>query len=168
MINEQYSYIAFGLLALSIVIIMASVIIPIRFYHRKRWKGLAIGCLLQPIICALLIFLLFFGFIGFHEYKLHRQKENAMVTLSVFAKDSLKTDTTTWYVTAGDECIVEINRRDRSFDVIRLDKSSVGVEDRIVVKFDVKKKQISATDFGKPVKVDSVDWEQVKNYLDAK
>jgi hypothetical protein len=44
----------------------------------------------------------------------------------------------------------------------------VGVEDRIVVKFNVKKKQVAATDFGKPIKVEKVDWEQVRDYLNKK
>ena len=47
-------------------------------------------------------------------------------------------------------------------------KTSVGVEDRIVVKFNVKKKQVVATDFGKPIKVEKVDWDQVRDYLNKK
>ena len=147
--------------ALSIIIVMASVIIPIRLFNWKRWKGLILGLVLQPIVCAILIFCVFMGIVGYTKSKADRQRESAMVAVCTVQTDSAKTDTLTWYIKADDECF-------QAFDVIRLDQASVGVEDRIVVKFNVKKKQVVATDFGKPIKVEKVDWDQVRDYLNKK
>ena len=151
MINENYIYVGMLAIALSIIIVMASIIIPIRLFNWKRWKGLILGLVLQPIVCAILIFCVFMGFVGYHESKTNRQRESAMVAVCTLRADSAKTDTLI-----------------KAFDVIRLDQASVGVEDRIVVKFNVKKKQVVATDFGKPIKVEKVDWEQVRDYLNKK
>lgn len=165
MINENYIYILILAFALSIIIVMASIIIPIRLFNWKRWKGLFLGLVLQPIVCAILIFCVFMGIVGYHESKTNRQRESAMVAVCTLRTDSAKTDTLTWYIKADDECF-QVDKKDiRAFDVIRLDQASVGVEDRIVVKFNVKKKQVVATDFGKPIKVEKVDWEQVKAYF---
>lgn len=165
MINENYIYILILAFALSIIIVMASVIIPIRFYNWKRWKGLVLGLVLQPIVCAILIFCVFMGFVGYHESKTNRQRESAMVAVCTLRTDSAKTDTLTWYIKADDECFRVNDKKVKAYDVIRLDQASVGVDDRIVVKFDAKKKQVVATDFGKPIKVEKVDWEQVKAYF---
>jgi hypothetical protein len=154
--------------ALSIIIVMASVIIPIRLFNWKRWKGLILGLVLQPIVCAILIFCVFMGIVGYHESKTNRQRESAMVAVCTLRADSAKTDTLTWYIKADDECFQVYKKDIKAFDVIRLDQASVGVEDRIVVKFNVKKKQAVATDFGKPIKVEKVDWEQVQDYLNTK
>ena len=165
MINENYIYILILAFALSIIIVMASVIIPIRFYNWKRWKGLVLGLVLQPIVCAILIFCVFMGFVGYHESKTNRQRESAMVAVCTVQEDSAETDTLTWYIKADDECFRVNDKKVKAYDVIRLDQASVGVDDRIVVKFDAKKKQVVATDFGKPIKVEKVDWEQVKAYF---
>ena len=168
MINENYIYILILAFALSIIIVMASIIIPIRLFNWKRWKGLFLGLVLQPIVCAILIFCVFMGFVGYHESKTNRQRESAMVAVCTLRTDSAKTDTLTWYIKADDECF-QVDKKDiRAFDVIRLDQASVGVEDRIVVKFNVKKKQVVATDFGKPIKFEKVDWDQVRDYLNKK
>ena len=168
MINENYIYVLMLAFALSIIIVMASVIIPIRLFNWKRWKGLILGLVLQPIVCAILIFCVFMGIVGYHESKTNRQRESAMVAVCTLRADSAKTDTLTWYIKADDECFLVDDKEFKAFDVIRLGHSSVGVEDRIVVKFNVKKKQAVATDFGKPIKVEKVDWEQVRDYLNKK
>jgi hypothetical protein len=147
---------------------MASVIIPIRLFNWKRWKGLILGLVLQPIVCAILIFCVFMGIVGYTKAKADRQRESAMVAVCTVKADSTKTDTLTWYIKADDECFLVDDKEFKAFDVIRLGHSSVGVEDRIVVRFNVKKKQAVATDFGKPIKVEKVDWEQVRDYLNKK
>lgn len=168
MINENYIYVLMLAIALSIIIVMASVIIPIRLFNWKRWKGLILGLVLQPIVCAILIFCVFMGIFGYTKFKVDRQRESAMVAVCTVQTDSAKTDTLTWYIKADDECFQVYKKDIRAFDVIRLDQASVGVEDRIVVKFNVKKKQVVATDFGKPIKVEKVDWDQVRDYLNKK
>ena len=168
MINENFIYLLILAFALSIIIIMASIIIPIRLFNWKRWKGLILGLVLQPIVCAILIFCVFMGIVGYTKSKADRQRESAMVAVCTVQTDSAKTDTLTWYIKADDECFQVYKKDIKAFDVIRLDQASVGVEDRIVVKFNVKKKQVVATDFGKPIKVEKVDWDQVRDYLNKK
>ena len=108
------------------------------------------------------------GIVGYTESKANRQRESAMVAVCTLRADSAKTDTLRWYIKADDECFQVYKKDIKAFDVIRLDQASVGVEDRIVVKFNVKKKQVVATDFGKPIKVEKVDWDQVRDYLNKK
>ena len=139
---------------------MASVIIPIRLFNWKRWKGLILGLVLQPIVCAILISCVFMGIVGYTESMANRQRESAMVAVCTLRADSAKTDTLRWYIKADDECFQVYKKDIKAF--------SVGVEDRIVVKFNVKKKQVVATDFGKPIKVEKVDWDQVRDYLNKK
>ena len=74
MINENYIYVLMLAFALSIIIVMASVIIPIRLFNWKRWKGLILGLVLQPIVCAILIFCVFMGIVGYTESKVDRQR----------------------------------------------------------------------------------------------
>ena len=166
MINENYIYVLMLAFALSIIIV--SVIIPIRLFNWKRWKGLILGLVLQPIVCAILISCVFMGIVGYTKSKADRQRESAMVAVCTVQTDSAKTDTLRWYIKADDECFQVYKKDIKAFDVIRLDQASVGVEDRIVVKFNVKKKQVVATDFGKPIKVEKVDWDQVRDYLNKK
>ena len=64
MINENYIYVLMLAFALSIIIVMASIIIPIRLFNWKRWKGLVLGLVLQPIVCAILIICVFMGIVG--------------------------------------------------------------------------------------------------------
>ena len=53
------------------------------------------------------------------------------------------------------------------YDVIRLDSVAAGVsvDDRIVVRFDLKNQQVTATDYDQPIEVLRVDWEKVKAYF---
>ena len=120
------------------------------------------------IIIVMASVCVFMGIVGYHESKTNRQRESAMVAVCTLRADSAKTDTLRWYIKADEECF-HVDKKDiKAFDVIRLDQASLGVEDRIVVKFNVKKKQVVATDFGKPIKVEKVDWEQVRDYLNKK
>ena len=73
----------------------------------------------------------------------------------------------TWYVKTDGECLLDSDDADDRFDVIRLDSLSAGVsvEDRIVVRFDIKNQKASATDFDQPAEVVDVNWEKVKDYF---
>jgi hypothetical protein len=43
--------------------------------------------------------------------------------------------------------------------------AGVSVEDRIVVRFDIKNQKVSATDFDQPAEVVDVNWEKVRDYF---
>ena len=91
-----------------------------------------------------------------------------MVTVRSIEQDANDTDTLTWYLKADDECILLNSDEDEDrFDVIRLDSLSAGVsvEDRIVVRFDIKNQKASATDYDKPAEVVDVNWDKVRDYF---
>ena len=162
MINDNAIYLQMMIFAIGVIVIMASIGIPIYAYSRKRWKGLAIGCLLQPIACAVVICLIVLGIISYFEYTNRKEMDSAMVTIRGIDVAKQNGDTLTWYLKADEECILVCND-DKDFD--EMDSVSVGLEDRIVVKCDMKKKKVTATDLGTPMKVVSVNWDEVKAYF---
>jgi hypothetical protein len=62
---------------------------------------------------------------------------------------------------------IEIKQKRGWFDVILLDSlpTSVSVEDRIVVRFDLKNQKATATDYDGPAEILNVDWEKVQAYF---
>ena len=170
MINDNAIYLPMMIFAIGVIVIMASVGIPIYAYSRKRWKGLAIGCLLQPIACAVVICLIVLGIISYFEYTNRKEMDSAMVTVRGLDVGNHSKDTLTWYLKDDEQCILVCNDEDDFdklgfTDVIRLDSVSVGVEDRIVVKFDMKENKVVATDLGTPMEVVSVNWDKVRAYF---
>ena len=129
--------------------------------------GLAIGCLVQPVVCAVLIGVAIAGAYFFRDQKVKMEKNSAMVTVRSIEKNTNDTDTLTWYLKTDGECLLDCDDVDDRFDVIRLDSLSAGVsvEDRIVVRFDIKNQKVSATDFDQPAEVVDVNWEKVKDYF---
>lgn len=170
MINDNAIFLELIIIFAGIIVIMASIGIPIYAYSRKRWKGLVLGLLLQPIVCAVVIFSIALGAFFYFENANKKEMESAMVTVRGIDVGRQNGDTLTWYLKADEECILVCND-DKDYneidycDVIRLDSVSVGVEDRIVVKFDMKNKKVTATDLGSPMKVVSVNWEDAKTYF---
>ena len=156
------------MLCFGVMVIVISTVIPVLGFFRKRWKGLAIGLLLLPVVCAVVIGAVGLGVYYYHEYSVNMEKKSAMVTVRSIEKSSNDTDTLTWYLKADEECIqLDSEDYEEYFDVIRLDSLSAGVsvEDRIVVRFDLKNQKVSATDFDKPAEVVDVNWDKVKAYF---
>ena len=150
-----------------VLVIAISTFIPVYGYLRRRWKGLAIGCLVQPVVCAALIGAAVAGAFFFHDQKSEREKNSAMVTVRSIEKNTNDTDTLTWYLKTDGECLLDCDDADDRFDVIRLDSLSAGVsvEDRIVVRFDIKNQKANATDYDLPAEVVDVDWDKVRDYF---
>ena len=156
------------MLCFGVMVIVISTVIPVLGFFRKRWKGLAIGLLLLPVVCAVIIGAVGLGVYYYHEYSVNMEKKSAMVTVRSIEKSSNDTDTLTWYLKADEECIqLDSEDYEEYFDVIRLDSLSAGVsvEDRIVVRFDLKNQKVSATDFDQPAEVVDVNWDKVKAYF---
>ena len=156
------------MLCFGVMVVVISTVIPVLGFFRKRWKGLAIGLLLLPVVCAVVIGAVGLGVYYYHKYSVNMEKKSAMVTVRSIEKSSNDTDTLTWYLKADEECIqLDSEDYEEYFDVIRLDSLSAGVsvEDRIVVRFDLKNQKVSATDFDKPAEVVDVNWDKVKAYF---
>ena len=164
---EELISVAIFVVIFGALVIAISTVIPVYGYFRRRWKGLAIGCLVQPVACAALIGAAIACAIFFHKQKVKKEKNSAMVTVRSIEKNANDTDTLTWYLKTDGECLLDSDEADDHFDVIRLDSLSAGVsvEDRIVVRFDIKNQKASATDFDQPAEVLDVNWEKVKDYF---
>ena len=164
---EELISVAIFVVIFGALVIAISTVIPVYGYFRRRWKGLAIGCLVQPVVCAVLIGAAIACAIFFHKQKVKKEKNSAMVTVRSIEKNANDTDTLTWYLKTDGECLLDSDEADDHFDVIRLDSLSAGVsvEDRIVVRFDIKNQKASATDFDQPAEVLDVNWEKVKDYF---
>ena len=169
LIDGSVSMVSF-ILIFGLLVTAASILIPMYGYMRKRWKGLAIGCLIQPIACAVILGLVFGGIVAFEISSLDRQTKSAMVAVKTVEQGKQGTDTLEWYLKDDDECIRCVSRhstRYNLYDVIRLDSVAAGVsvDDRIVVRFDLKNQKVTATDYDKPIEVVSVNWDKVKAYF---
>ena len=166
MYTEGYIIARVYFISFSLLVIAISTAIPMYGYYRRRWKGVAIGCLMQPVVC-----LVVFGVVaaGIFIYKLIDYKmemKSAMVTVKSIEQSVNNTDTLTWYLN-NEECLLDSGKKSDRFDVIRLDslKTAVGVEDRIVVCFDIKNQKVTATDYDQPAEVVDVDWDRVRAYF---
>ena len=174
MLEQNFNTYVFVLVVL-MVFLVASLSIPFYGFFRKRWKGLIVGCLVQPVICVLAIMLVSFGISYNYRHDQERHRKAAMVAVKKPEKDSL---VHYWYLNTNDECYYEyldekdpdpgLFNDDDLFDVIPLDSFSVGVDDKIVVRFDLKKHKVTATEYDEPIEVVSVDWDKVNEYFKAK
>jgi hypothetical protein len=178
---EEFGFLFFFI----VLIILASLMIPFWGYSRKRLKGLTIGCLLQPVICIIVILILLVGTALYESRTIRQTRKAAMVTIRSTESHPQGNFTLMWYLKPDEECFAEFmtdslakkgnhpvferfageGHRRHYYDIVRLDSTSLNVEDRIVVKFDTKNQKVTATDYDKPAEVVSVDWEKVKAYL---
>ena len=173
---------------ITLFILVASVAVPYYGYKKKRWKGLTIGCLLQPVVCFVVLIAIILGIYSYEYFRHKKQKEHAMVTVKTLEKKGDRVDTLYWYVKSDEECIMERKRQghgdendeDRDstdterdiewFDVVPIDNfpHGVNVEDRIMVRFDLKNQSVVATDYDARAEVTKVDWDQVRAYFNNK
>ncbi len=172
-----------NLVLMALAILVASIIIPCYGYLRKGLKGAGLGCLIQPIIAGILITAVAVG-----GYNIERRKvfKNRDAALAVVRTDSVIPDDTlsyTWYLKPDGECMCEIRGVDevisdyheiQLYDIVTLnptgkrggsgdsDTLSLCVEDHIVVNFDLKSHTATATDFGKPIDIVSINWQNIE------
>jgi uncharacterized membrane protein len=173
---------------ITLLILVASVAVPYYGYKKKRWKGLTIGCLLQPVVCFVVLIAIILGIYSYEYFRHKKQKEHAMVTVKTLEKKGDRVDTLYWYVKSDEECIMERKRQghgdendeDRDstdterdiewFDVVPIDNfpHGVNVEDRIMVRFDLKNQSVVANDYDARAEVTNVDWDQVRDFFNKK
>ena len=167
--NDLVIYMNLFMVTAIIIVFLVSFAIPSYGYRRKRWKGFFIGILVQIAVFILVGVVIGFGSMQYVHYTVKKELDGAMVTVRGTDVARHRNDTLVWSLTPDEVCLVgnnNVNVRKRIYyDFIRLSPVSVGVEDRIVVKFDVKRKKVTATDMDKPMEVVQVDWEKVNHYL---
>ena len=178
MIEYEYKSLIVFFLAI-VVMLIASVAIPVYGYKWKRYKGLAIGCVAQVVAVVVLFILIDLGYFTYIKWKIDRKKADAMVTIRSTETFADHVDTLMWYIKNDGECVLDKEEKEDKrnmdlsypvslFDVIRLNDASVGVEDRVMVKFDLKSKKVMATDLYTPAEVVNVDWDKVNAYFEKK
>ena len=74
MINENQIFVELSITIIGIIVIMASIAIPINAFSRKRWKGLALGCLIEPVVCAIVIFGATMGIFAYMDIKYNKER----------------------------------------------------------------------------------------------
>ena len=160
-----------------LLIVVASVVIPIYGYKWKRWKGLALGCLAQPVVCAIVIFSVLIGIFIYERWDFKKEKDKAMVTVRSIEKNGDRVDTLIWYVKADEECIMERKKqapsdeeeeRDSTDEAKDIEWFDVNIEDRIMVRFDLKNHSVVATDYDDRAEVTKVDWDIVRDFFAGK
>ena len=163
-----------------LAMLLATIAIPIMGFSIKRFKGLFLGCLVQSFVGVVLFFLTVFGIVYYQRQDLRKRRDAAMVTVRKTVEEEEDEFTYTWYLKADEECLYERSQPDRSqsiidqrenaklFDVVYVDSTTVEVDDRVVVKFDLKEHSVTATDFGEPIEVVNVDWERVSKYFQGR
>ena len=161
------------ILLILVLFLVASIFIPFYGFILKRWKGLALGCLIQPFFTVLVCILAFYCIDVYSDHSLHKHKKAAMVTVRKAEADSIKH---TWYVKPNEECFYEcakprhynpeyVGNDMTLFDVIPLDSFRVCVDDKIIIRFDLKEHKVSATEYDEPIEVVNVDWDKVTDYF---
>ena len=186
-IDRDYSTILWIALFV-LLIVVASVVVPIYGHRRKGWKGLALGCLAQPVVCAIVIFIALIGIFIYERWEFSKETDKAMVTVRTLEKKGDRVDTLFWYVKPDEECIMERKRQghgndeeeDRDstetgrdfewFDVVPIANFAHGVniEDRIMIRFDLKNQSVVATDYDDRAEVTKVDWDIVRDFFAGK
>ena len=103
MIDQDFA--SFFIILLILVLIMvASNVIPFIGFIRKRWKGLIIGCLVQPFVCLVAFLLAIGGFALFKQYDIKKNRAEAMLTIKGEDHDG---GADFWYLKTNEECFCE-------------------------------------------------------------
>lgn len=168
---EEGTNIIFGLIVLALWV--ASFFIPFYGFFQKRWKGLGLGCLAQVVFCFLVMAGFGAGRIFYLRSEIRSYRNNAMVTVRKADADVVHS----WYLNTNEECFYECGDKQHAdsdstdvdrkqlFDIIPLDSTSVCVDDKVVVRFDLKKRTVTAAEYDEPIEVVNVDWDKVSDYF---
>lgn len=155
--------------------------IPYLGFTHKRYKGLFLGCLIQPIVGIVIAVVAIFVCFYYMASSVKEQRKAAMVTFSKAENDT--TDTKAfYYVKPDDECFVElgVGKDDKEIfgfdtnhdigvvDVFLIDSTSILVDDEFLLKFNLKNRQLTALDYEDTIEVANVDWEKVDAYFKEK
>ena len=166
-----------------IALFVFSLFIPFYGFMRKRFKGLLLGCLLQPVIFAIIAAIVLISTYYYFEHSMMKHCENAMITLKQKADDTPNANISKWYLKPDGECFYEFGKEDKEksgnividdyddialYDVVPMDSFRVCVDDVIIVEFDIKNRKVKAMNYDKPLEVVNVDWVKVEAYFNDK
>jgi len=168
------------LVIILIAIFVISLFIPFYGFMSKRFKGLLLGCIIQPIVFGIIAVILTCGIYYYLTHEIARHREDSMVTLIHKSDTTQEAYISKWHIKPDGECFYEFGKHKKDkpgileiddnddialFDVIPLDSFRVCVDDVITVKFDLKNRKVSALNYDKPMEVENVDWNKVETYF---
>ena len=180
----EYGIVTFIVIVLILIAIyIISLFIPFYGFMRKRFKGLLLGCILQPIIFAVIAAIILIGALLYYGHSMEKHRENAMITLKQKADDTSNPYISKWYIKPDGECYYEFGKEDKDkpdaldiidnddialYDVVPMDSFKVCVDDVITVEFDLKNRKVKALNYDKPMEVESIDWGKIEAYFNNK
>lgn len=178
---DSYTNFFIWLVSIGICLWAASFLIPYKGFTLKRYKGLALGCLLQPIFCIVILLILIFAGLYYMGSDVEEHRKAAMMSFCKLENDSTE-NKTFYYVKTNDECFIEngVGKDDQLIfgydydnkidlaDVFYNDSSSICVDDDIIVRFDLKNRKVKVTDYEDSLEVVSVDWDKVNAYFNQR
>ena len=166
-----------------IALFVFSLFIPFYGFMRKRFKGLLLGCFLQPLIFAIITAIVLISTYYYYEHSMKKHCENTMVVLKQKADDTPDANISKWYLKPDGECFYEFGKEDKDkpgvlsireyddvalYDVVPMDSFRVCVDDVITVEFDIKNRKVKAMNYDKPMEVVNIDWAKVEAYFNDK
>ena len=179
MVTEELLYLYIIVFIVLVVLFVVSLAIPFYGFMRKRFKGLLLGCVLQPIIFAIIASIILYATNLYAEHDEARHREGAMVTLRQKTGNNPDSYERKWYLKPDGECFYNYwkpdNMKEESSDddydntelynIVPLDSFRVCVDDVITVSFDLKGRKVTAVKYNDSLEVVSVDWDKVEAYF---
>ncbi len=165
-----------------IAIYIISLVIPFYGFMRKRFKGLLLGCIVQPVIFAIIAAVLLYGAYSYLDHEMNEHRQNAMITLKQKSDDTPDAYISKWHIKPDGECFYEFGKENKDqpgavdvddnddvalYDVVPMDSFRVCVDDVITVQFDIKNRKVKALNYDKPLEVEKIDWGKVEAYFNV-
>lgn len=180
MIEQDLFTIIIVIIAL-IVIFVLTLFIPFYGFMRKRFKGLLLGCIVQPVLFAIIAAIIIVGTYFYTTYSLVSHRDNAMIVLKQNSDDTPDAYISKWHLKPDGECFYEFGKESKEepgvididdidddvtfYDVVLMDSFRVCVDDVITVQFDIKNHKVKAMNYDQPLEVEKVDWDKVEAYF---
>jgi len=180
MIEQDLFTIIIVIIAL-IAIFVLTLFIPFYGFMRKRFKGLLLGCIVQPILFAIIAAIIIVGTYFYTTYSLVSHRDNAMIVLKQNSDDTPDAYISKWHLKPDGECFYEFGKESKEepgvididdtdddvafYDIVPMDSFRVCVDDVITVQFDIKNRKVKAINYDKPMEVEKVDWDKVEAYF---
>lgn len=178
---DKYVGLAITITLIAMILWVASLFLPFFGFIHKRFKGLLVGCIVQPILLVIICIVSIFVFLIYMGFDTKKYRQSAIVTICHLENDSTQKKTY-MYIGSDDICFAEsgnlekdynpiiynINHDISLFDVIYRDSTTITIDDCYKVKFDLKNRRAVATKYEDTIEVASIDWEKVDAYFQNK
>lgn len=160
------------------VALIISFFVPFYGYKKKRKKGLALGCLMQPVVFFLLGLFLTFFVVKYEDHHFSLE-EDASMAIVRYTENGDCVVSQTWILNPNGKCTMvfdqspaanaeypcNIDHFVEEYTIIALDSFACEVDKRVEVRFDLQRKKVIAADRSDTLEVVSVNWEKVRDFF---